>query len=58
MLDHRVLRCPWQLKCSQRLSSTLAAAQVYMEQAMQLGGELVFTVRKAAPIRLTQAQVQ
>lgn len=25
---------------------------------MQLGGELVFTVRKAAPIRLTQAQVQ
>ena len=24
---------------------------------MQLGGELVFTVRKAAPIRLTQAQV-
>ena len=25
---------------------------------MQLGGELVFTVRRAAPIRLTQAQVR
>ncbi len=32
--------------------------QIYMEKAMQLGGELVFTVRKSAPIRLTQAQVR
>jgi hypothetical protein len=31
--------------------------KVYMEQAMQLSGELVFTVRKAAPLRLTQAQL-
>lgn len=28
-----------------------------MEQAMQLSGDLVFTVRKAAPLRFTQAQV-
>ena len=29
-----------------------------MEDAFHLGGELLFTVRKDAPLRMTQAQVR
>jgi len=34
-----------------------AQMKVYMENAFHLGGELVFTVRKDGPVRMTQAQV-
>ncbi len=33
-------------------------AQARMEDAFHLGGELVFTVRKDAPLRMTQAQAR
>lgn len=39
------------------LKGAACCAQVYMENAFHLGGELVFTVRKDAPLRMTQAQV-
>lgn len=43
--------------CTSLRDWTRNCPQVYMEQAMQLSGDLVFTVRKAAPLRFTQAQV-